>query len=257
MNLVGEYVNHDKFGKGVVKLIEDDKIEVEFNFGIKKFLYPEVFKKFMRIEDKTYKDYVDEILYEIDKENIIKLQEEEKEMKRLERVRTLKVSNNSQAVFGFMDNKVEEVLNTWSVFTGTYISGVSKGEPRIPQRLNVNSACLLTMKPEGASEDERRIIGAFMVPDNFKADQCKDGIINAHEDYRIMLDTEKEKLLFWDYCALKPKSMSWGKCELKYFSNTEMQNILSEMMKIIKDEDKCKKVQEFYEYFCSVNKIAV
>lgn len=257
MNLVGEYVNHNKFGKGVVALVEEEKIEVEFDdLGIKKFLYPDVFRRFMRIEDKVYQEYVDEMLDEMDKENNIRLQEEAREMEHLERARTLKVSNNSQAVFAFIDNSVEETVNTWSVFTGTYISGASKGEPRIPQRLNINSACLLTMKPEGVSEEERIIIGAFMVPDNFKSSLCKDGIINAHENYRIMLDTEKEKLLFWDYCATKPKSMNWGKCEFKYFSNTEMQNILLDMTKIIKDEDRCKKALEFYEYFCSINKIA-
>lgn len=256
MNLVGEYVNHNKFGKGVVRLLDDDKIEVEFDLGRKKFLYPDVFRKFMKVEDKIYKEYVDDMLHEIDKENNIKIQEEEREMERLERVRTLKVSNNSQAVFAFIENNMDEVMNTWSVFTGTYISGASKGEPRIPQRLNVNSACLLTMKPDGASEEERMIIGAFMVQDNFKGSLCKDGIINAHENHRIMLDTEKEKLFFRDYCAVKSKSMSWGKCELKYFSNTEMQNILLDMTKIIKDDDRCKKALEFYEYFCYTNKIA-
>ena len=255
MNLVGECVNHNTFGKGVVRLIDEDKIEVEFDLGKKRFLYPDVFKSFMSIEDKVCKEYVDEVLYEIDKENTMKVQEEVREREFLDRVRTLKVSDNSQAAFAFVENKVEDVLNTWSVFTGTYISGASKGEPRRPQKLNVNTACLLTMKPEGAPESERLIIGTFMVKDNFKASLCKDGVIKAHEEHRIMLDTEKEKLLFWDYCESKSKSKNWGKCELKYLANSEMQNILLDMMKIIKDEDRSKKASEFYEYFCYTNKI--
>lgn len=256
MNLVGESVNHNKFGKGIVRTITEDKIDVEFDFGRKKFLYPDVFKGFMSADNKTCKKYLEEMLYEIDKENIIKLKEEAKEMDLLERIRSLKVGNNSQAAFAFIENNEEEVLNNWSVLTGTYISGDKKGEVRRPERLNINSACVLTRKPEGASEEERIIIGAFMVPDNFKASLCKDGIIKAHENYRIALDTEKEHLLFWDYCESKSKNKSWGKCELKYFSNIEMQNILLEMIEAIKDEERNKKALEFYEYFCYINKIA-
>lgn len=257
MNIVGEYVNHNKFGKGIVKLVNDDKIEVEFELGRKKFIYPDVFKSFMSIEDKICKLYLDEVLHEIDKESIEKYQEEVREMELLERVRTLKVSNNSQAAFGFIENNMENFSSTGSVLTGTYISGASKGEPRVPQRLNVNSACLLTMKPDGLAEEERRITGVFMVTDNFKASVCSDGIIKAHEKYRIMLDIENEKLLFWDYSESKSRNKNWGKCELKYFSNTEMQKILLDMTKIIKDEERREIALEFYEYFCYLNKIVI
>ena len=255
MNLVGEYVNHNKYGKGLVVVIDDNKIEVEFELGRKKFIYPDVFKSFMCIQDKSYKKYMDDILDEIDKEENIKLEREEKELLRLERIRTLRIGVNSQAVFGFVDNDFNQVLNSWSVSTGTYLSGASKGEPRVPQRLNINSACLLTQKPDGAPEKERIILGAFMVPDDFKGSLCKDGIINAHEDYRIILDTNQEPLLFWDYCSLGTKSKNWGKCEMKYFSNAEMESILKAMTEIIKDVDKREKALEFYKYFCDINKI--
>lgn len=255
MNLTGKYVNHNTFGKGIVVLIDDNKIEVEFDLGRKKFIYPDVFKSFMCVEDKTQQEYVDGVLFEIDRKHNIKLEKDEKETQRLERIKSLRVGINSQAIFGFLNNDFDEVLNTWSVSTGTYLSGYSKGEPRVPQRLNINSACLLTMKPEGMHEKERIILGAFMVPDDFKGSDCQNGIIHAHEKYRIILKPEQEQMKLGDYFSSNAKSEKWGQCEMKYFSNVEMQSILSDMTKIIKDADRCEKALEFYNYFCNINKL--
>ncbi|MFR7894444.1 MAG: hypothetical protein ACLU38_10630, partial [Dysosmobacter sp.] len=49
-----------------------------------------------------------------------------------------------------------------------------KGEPRIPEHLQPNSMCLLTERPKGCSEAERRIVGAFMVEDDFIGTCCTD-----------------------------------------------------------------------------------
>lgn len=255
MNLIGKDVVHEKFGKGKVVSLDDNRIEVEFDSATKKFIYPEVFNKFMNFKDKSAQKFIDKVLVEVNKQKRIEIEQKHKEAELLEKIHTLKVHPNSQAAFGFIENDLDSILETGTIFTGRYLSGASKGEPRIPQRLNINTACLLTAVPEGATEEERLIIGVFMVDDEFNGKECTDGIIPAHETYRIMLDPESERMVFWDYFSTDAKRKKWGNCEIKYLSNINMQEILIHMVKNIKDKDRKEQAKDFYDYFCSINRL--
>lgn len=70
--------------------------------------------------------------------------------------------------------------------------------------------CLLTERPKGCSEAERRIVGAFMVEDDFIGTCCTDGTIQAHPTHRIQLPPERQPL-FWPYVAKEPEKQRWGK----------------------------------------------
>lgn len=209
----------------------------------------------MTFQDKKSQEYMNGLIDVIDNKNRMDLKMKEKESVRMERIRTLKINENSQAVFGFIDNEPDRVFSTWSVSTGRYLSGGSKGHPRIPQRLNINSACLLTMKPDGVAEEDRVILGAFMVPDDFVGSYCCSGIVPAHDKYRIRLNTEKEQLLFWDYIPTKDKKERWGNTEMKYLSNITMQNILIDMTRRILDTDRQQEAIAFYQYYCDINQL--
>jgi len=255
MNLVGKEVFHEKFGRGRIVSLEKSRIEVEFDSCIKKFIYPEVFDRFMSLVDDAAQKYVKRKLAEADRQKKLALERKYREAELMERIHSLKIHPVSQAAFGLIENELDTILETWKIFTGRYLTGGSKGEPRIPQRMNINSACLLTWLPQGAVEEERIIYGAFMVDDNFVGKECDDGIIPAHESYRIILKPEKEKMLFWDYYSTESGKKRWGNCEIKYLSNVNMQEILRDMVKIIKDRDRKKKAEEFYSYFCNLNRL--
>jgi len=123
-----------------------------------------------------------------------------------------------------------------------------------PVRLKLNSACLLTECPKGVAEKRRRIIGAFMLQDNFESSACRDGIIQSHEKFRIQLN-DKETLFYWDYFSDGAEISKWGNVELKYFSNMIMQKILFDMQNGLTDAERRKDAEEFYQYFCLVNKL--
>ena len=55
MNILNEKVEHIKFGTGVVMQIDDNRICVQFqdSVGIKMFIYPDAFEKFLKAEDPT------------------------------------------------------------------------------------------------------------------------------------------------------------------------------------------------------------
>ncbi len=254
MNLVGEAVAHKVFGNGIVTNVDSQIVEVDFLKGRKKFIFPDAFRQFISLLDSKYQDDIQSILDELDAKNNKEMLKVMIEENRLQRIASLKIRPNSQVAFGFLENNYEDFLESWSLFTGKYLSGQSKGKPRIPNRLDLNSACLLTMLPDGLPEKERLILGVFMVPDDFYASNCTDGIIKAHEKYRLTLDTENEKLLFWDYFTADTPTFKWGSMEMKYFTNDIMHNILWDMKEIIKDTDRQETISSLHSYFCEINR---
>lgn len=255
--LVGEAIAHKVFGKGIVSNVNSQIIEVDFFKGRKKFVFPDAFRQFISLMDSKYEKDVQSILDEIDTKNKKETQKARIEDDRLRRIGTLKIKPKSQVAFGFLENNYEDVLKSWSLFTGSYLTGQSKGKPRIPNRLDLNSACLLTMVPDGLPEKERIIFGVFMVPDDFYASNCTDGIIEAHEKYRLTLDIENEKIRFWDYFPSDTPTFKWGGMEMKYFSNDIMHDVLYHMKEIIKDPDRQETISSLYSYFCKINSLKI
>ncbi|MDR7856525.1 hypothetical protein [Tissierella sp.] len=60
MNLLNESVEHIKFGSGIVKEMQDNKVLVDFqgDIGTKSFQYPEAFDKFLKTENLVLADYI-------------------------------------------------------------------------------------------------------------------------------------------------------------------------------------------------------
>ncbi len=254
MKLEGKTIQHIKFGKGVVKEQRERYITILFPNGEKKFIFPEAFLDFLQLKDKATQGKIDKMLEGIVTEKNKKREEELKEEKFLERIKSLKVNPNSQAVLGMIQNKKQDIFNSGTAFSGEYLSGPSKGNPKPPIKLKLNSACLLTECLENEPEESRRIIGVFMVNDDFDGRNCDDGMIKVHDSYRIKLE-ECETLLFWDYFSDDGKEAKWGKAEIKYISNVKMQSILSDMKKTITDEKRQETAAELYKYFCYVNSL--
>lgn len=254
MQLEGMAVSHRKFGEGTVKELREKYITVLFPQGEKKFPYPNSFVKFLTIKDKSIQTEMDRMLEHIIQEEESKRAEEISEHERLEEIQNLKIRSDSQAAFGFVENDRQSVFSSWSVYAGSYQSGGSKGKPKLPVRLKRNSACLLTECPKGTAEKRRRIIGAFMLRDNFEGSACMDGMIQSHERYKIQLE-DKEALLYWNYFSGEGEITKWGNVELKYFSNIIMQTILYDMKQAMTDPAAKQEAEEFYQYFCLINKL--
>ncbi len=157
----------------------------------------------------------------------------------------LKLSPQSQAVFHIDPEQHETVFSSWTVSTGCYLSGYSKGEPRIPDRLQPNSMCLLT---------ERRIVGAFMVEDDFIGTCCTDGVIQAHPAHRIQLPPERQPL-FWPYVVKEPEKQRWGKAAFKYMSNRTGEKILFDCKESALTADEKSRIERFYRYYCKLNRL--
>lgn len=255
VSLIGQPIDHRSFGMGVVKDINENIIEVQFPDGIKKFLYPDAFSKFLVLKDESMQD-------EITKLNNLKRKKEKAvrmkknaEQEKLWQLRTLKIAKNSQAVFNIPFSDIDAITEKCEVSTGCYLSGYSKGQPRIPNKINPNSACLLTTVPDGKNEESREIIGVFMAREDFIGENCTDGIIKSHSKYTLFIPSEKH-LSYWKYFDENDSSMRWGHVPFKYFDNNKMQTILADITKSLKKTKQEKEAKNFYRYFCSINRLS-
>lgn len=254
MQLIGQSIKHGIFGKGIVTDRNDTKITSCFSAGEKKFLYPDAFSKFLHLENAAMQKAVQELL---DKREAAKEAERQAFQELCERnqlLKNLKISPQSQAVFNMKPDQHEELFSTWSVSTGCYVSGYSKGEPRVPERLKPNSMCLLTECAANQPEKERRIIGAFMVEEDFLGSYCRDGIIHAHPMYRLQLCPEHQ-LPFWPYVVQEPEKQRWGSATLKYMTNKAGERILFDTKELSLCDESQECAEAFYQYYCKLNRL--
>ncbi|MEA4847542.1 MAG: hypothetical protein VB106_09960 [Clostridiaceae bacterium] len=89
MNIVNEQVKHILYGDGKVICQETDYLSVQFSeqYGIKKFLYPDAFEKFLKMYNHDIEMYVLDELHDkqarIEAEELRKQQEYEDTVKKL------------------------------------------------------------------------------------------------------------------------------------------------------------------------------
>ncbi len=105
-------------------------------------------------------------------------------------------------------------------------------------RLHQNSGCLITAREADVPEQERRILGVFMVEENFIGKLCEDGYIPAHSRFRLRLsEEESEKLRFGPTTAISvtPTNTTWNSGRHRYFDNIWMAQILRDIAALKKD----------------------
>ncbi len=263
MNLINEEITHKVFGEGNIVGQEDSIITVDFDEEIKKFVYPDAFEKFITLNDQDMAKSLEEIISkkEMKREALKRKREEEKEQQELERqrrelLRNHQIHESSQIVFWLDEEEQENVFTDWQVSTGTVQSGVNEGQPNRAARLRPNSAGLLTRRGEGQEEAERQILGLYMVTETFAGNLSADGMVPAHEEFRIELtEQEAEKMLFWNYYINEnhPHRMTWNSGKYRYFDNVWTAQILNDIMALKTDEEEIESVKKFLDYFCKMN----
>lgn len=252
MQLIGQPIKHGAFGKGIVTGWNETTITICFSAGEKKFIYPDAFSKFLK--NASMQKAVQELLNKREAAKEAERQTFQELRERNQLLQNLKISPQSQAVFNIKPDQYEELFSTWAVSTGCYLSGYSKGEPRIPERLKPNSMCLLTECAAEQPEKERRIIGAFMVEEDFLGSHCRDGVILAHPVHRLQLQPENQ-ILFWPYVVQEPEKQRWGSTALKYMTNKTGERILFDIKEQLLCDGSRECAENFYQYYCKWNRL--
>ncbi len=274
MNLVNKEVKHKVFGEGIIIRYDDSYVEICFPAEPSqnvRFVFPDAFGTYLTLIDQKAANWVGKMVQtrkeeqreeEVRLKKIKALQEKRRQellkRERLARRRTRRIHPSSQSVFWCETGEEDSVFTEWNIFTGAIKSGQKKGQPRRLARIRPNSACLLTARASDMPEKNRRILGAFMVREDFDPKHCKDGYIPAHPEYRLRLsEQESKKMLFWNYYFNErhPLKTTWNTGRHRYFNNTWMAKILKDIISLKKKPREREFVKLFFEYFCQMNRI--
>jgi hypothetical protein len=269
MNLINKKVTHERFGTGNIVGLNDSIIEIHFASESKKFVFPDVFIEHLKLDDKSAASSLEKVIEKRvmeQKEQEWKKEEEKKLLRkeqqlRIERERLMKnhkLHPQSQMVFWCDTDEQNSAFSDWKVFSGTIKSGNNKGKPNKPIRLHQNSACLLTAVDPDMPEKDRRILGVYMVKENYIGKVCEDGYIPAHSEYRLQLtEQESEQMLFWKYYVNEkfPHKTTWNTGKYRYFDNVWMAQILHDIIELKSDPTEKKLAQDFLGHFCKMNEI--
>jgi len=269
MNLINKKVTHKHFGTGSIVKQNDSSIEIHFASENKMFVFPDVFGKYLKLHDKSDALSLEKIIQKKEMERKEEESKKEKE-KKLQRkkielrweheklMKNHKLHPESQMVFWCDTEEKNSSFSEWEVFSGVLKSGNNKGKPNKPSRLHQNSAVLLTAIDSGMPEKDRRILGVYMVNEDFIGKLCIDGNIPAHSKYRIQLtEQESDQLLFWKYYINEkfPEKMTWNTGKYRYFKNLWMAQILLDIVSLKSDQNERELAQQFFKHFCKMNQI--
>jgi hypothetical protein len=270
MNLINEKVTHKSFGLGSIVKHNDTSIEIHFATENKKFVFPDVFGKHLKLHDKIAADSLEKIIQrqeterkeeEWKKEEGKRLQRKNQEL-RMEHEKLMKnhkLHPESQMVFWCDTEEQNGSFSEWKVFSGVIKSGNNKGKPNKPIRLHQNSAVLLTGIDSSMPEKDRRILGVYMVNEDFIGKLCEDGFIPAHSKYRLQLtEQESDQMSFWKYYVNEksPHKMTWNSGKYRYFDNLWMAQILLDIVSLRSDPEERELAQQFFEHYCKMNQIS-
>lgn len=247
MNIVGKSVLHIKFGEGVIVEQWENKMKVDFGSNAKYFVYPDAFEKFFQTVDGETEKIINKELEALNE--IRKKAEYEKE------VMMYKIASKNKpsfhGVFDLTEDEFELFKNLWSVST-VRNNKSTKVEIKLQEKLNMNSACILTIKEKGKKECERKIMGFFMPEEDFIGTNCISGVITAHEKYRIVLNCD-EPIYFWDFFCEEQRLRCWSRRKLKYLPTITVQGILNRIVDMDIDDDLKEEIIDFHRYFSEVN----
>lgn len=269
MNLISKKVTHKQFGVGSIVKHNDSSIEIHFAAENKKFIYPDAFGKHLKLHDQSDANALEKIIQkkELEQKEAKWKREEEEKLQRKDRelrlehekiMKNHKLHSESQLAFWCDIEEQSKAFSEWKVFSGVTKSGTNKGMPSKPIRLYPNSAVLLTALDSDKPEKDRRIIGFYMVKEDFIGKLCEDGYIPAHSKYRLQLtEQESNQLLFWDYYVNEksPHKTTWNSGKHRYFDNMWMAQILLHIVSLKSDPKERELAQQFFKYFCKKNNI--
>ncbi|MCF8890340.1 malate synthase [Priestia megaterium] len=269
MNLINKKVTHERFGMGSIVKYNDSSIEIHFASENKKFVFPDVFGKHLKLHDKSVANSLEKIIQKKEterKEEEWKKEEKKKLHRKNQELRWVheklmknhKLHPESQVVFWCDTEEQNSSFSEWKVFSGVIKSGNNKGKPTKPIRLHPNSAVLLTAIDSSMPEKDRRILGVYMVNEDYIGKLCEDGYIPAHSKYRLQLtEQESDQMLFWEYYVNGkfPEKMTWNTGKYRYFDNSWMAQMLLDIVSLKSDPKEREQAQQFFEHFCKMNLI--
>ena len=99
MQLVGQTVEHEQFGRGVVTFCDKGIITIDFEGKKKSFVYPDAFEAFLIPKDSGSQEKINDMLVKKKLEEKQKEIEDLEHQKKLSHLRAMKIPAQGQAFY--------------------------------------------------------------------------------------------------------------------------------------------------------------
>ncbi|MDD4369089.1 MAG: hypothetical protein PHP39_09170 [Oscillospiraceae bacterium] len=278
MELVGQTVFHQRFGCGKIKELKGQTLTVTFtDLTSRRFLYPDAFKTFLRLENDGLQQQVLQAAV-----SSLKRQAQEKAARGQafrERVRDLESEQNvlrakppHQARLKhivFKCDQAEAPDFVQATEDGGYRLTLYPGglpetaaPPSIPvlkiRQIHKDSLCVLTRRPSTKTPEKERMVTALFLccqEESEQADQAT--VLTATPDFSLHFTPEEaQNFHFWDIYAntRQPERVAWSSGRYRYLDPVVGALLLRRAMRIkAADPESAEAVraESFLAYYCA------
>lgn len=154
------------------------------------------------------------------------------------------------------------MFTDWKAEAGTNTKdGERKGKCRKLQKNVKNGLCILTTVLPNTVEEERIILGVFIVNVFEEGDEdCAEGFVQCTSKYKIKLSlAESKKMLFWNYYfnPNSPTKAHIGTGLFRYIDDYQSAQILRDIVEIKKDTPDSTLAKELLEEYCRIKSLDI
>ncbi|MGN0162750.1 MAG: hypothetical protein ACI4EA_04085 [Candidatus Ornithomonoglobus sp.] len=260
--LINKRVIHKLWGTGVITEASGKAVKVDFNGEIKKFVYPDAFKRFLVFEENNLQEKTDNLLEERNKREAEEKEAEERARRLAQKLQQLeKFRKEKEKRSGRREVRHDNpAFRCESVFTGDGViraGADSRGKARRFRGLEANKLAILTAAGMGIGESNRMILEVFLIDDVFEGNEYREGFVKSSPKYRIRLTGEEaSRLRFWDYCK-SAGMVKWGTGLFRDVDDKTAAKLLEDIVRIKKDTEAEDTAKELYDYFYKIHKYTI
>ena len=143
-------------------------------------------------------------------------------------------------------------LSDWIAQAGTDLKGENEGKARRLPNAQLGSLAVLTTRFPDDPEQERVIVGAFIVDAASEGDDDDEGTVSCRSKYHLEIrPNEVRKLKFWNYYRNEgnPDSIRWGTGLYRFFRDEDALRLLKDIVELKKDTADYGLAVDTLEYF--------
>ena len=143
-------------------------------------------------------------------------------------------------------------LSNWIAHAGTDLKGVNAGKGRRLPNVQLGSLSILTTRYPDTQEQDRVIVGVFIIDASYEGDDTEAGTVSAKSKYKIEIrPDEAQKLKFWNYYRNEgnPDAVRWGTGLYRFIKDKDTVRLLEDIVAIKEGRSDHKLAVDILSYF--------
>lgn len=148
-----------------------------------------------------------------------------------------------------------KMLVDWKCYAGVIRNGYDSGRPMKLLNVKKDRLAVLTTRDPNTNDRARYIFAVFLIDEYFEGDGKNEGYVQCHSRWHIELKPdEAHQMLFWNYYVNQnaPERVVFGSGLHRYLSDIKAAQILRDIVRVKKNDEKKAFAEEFFAHFCGL-----